>query len=109
MTNICYCGGVFKGSTPTLNFNINAPLENIQVMYLTFEQCGVLILEKNINDITIVDKDTVAVTLTQEETLLFSSKYDIEVQFRAKYTDGSATTSDINTFNMYRILKNEVI
>ena len=109
MTNICYCGGVFKGSTPTLNFNINTPLENIQVMYLTFEQRGMLILEKDINNIQIIDKDTIAVTFTQEETLLFSSKYDIEVQFRAKYADGAATTSDINTFNMYRVLKHEVI
>ena len=109
MTNICYCGGVFKGSTPTLNFNINTPLENVQAMYLTFEQRGVLVLEKDINSIQIIDENTIAVTLTQEETLLFSSKYDIEVQFRAKYTDGSATTSDINTFNMYKVLKNEVI
>lgn len=109
MTNICYCGGVFKGSTPTLNFNVNAPLENIQAMYLTFEQCGIPILEKDINNIKIVDLDTINVTLTQEETLLFSSKYDIEVQFRAKYEDGSATTSDINTFNICRVLKNEVI
>lgn len=110
MTQICCCGdGIYKGSTPSLFFNINTPLVNIDKMTMIFSQCGTIILEKNKDDITTVDEDTIKVKLTQKETLMFSSKYEIEAQIRIKYTSGAAVTSAITCFNIGEVLKNEVI
>jgi hypothetical protein len=99
---------IFKGSTPTLSFDTNAPLTNFEEMYLTLEQCGIFVLEKTKEQIQI-NGQSFEIELTQEETLLLSHKYDIEAQCRIKYTDGSVLTSEINTFNIGRVLKQEVI
>jgi hypothetical protein len=109
MAQICCCGGIFKGSTPSLYFNTNAPLTSVKSMYLTFYQRDKFILEKELKDIIVVDENTIKVKLSQEETLLFSSKYDIAVQLRIKYNENSAVTSEINIFNMKEVLKHEVI
>ena len=107
----CTCTGVYKGSTPSLFFNTNAPLTNIKKMWLTFRQRDIIVLDKDESDITIVDSDTVKLKLTQEETLLFSSKYDIEVQLRIRYNGvtGAAVTSDTGSFRMNEVIKHEVI
>ena len=114
MTQICCCGGdVSKGSTPSLSFNINTPLTNINAMYLTFYQREMLILEKNKDEIIIVDEDTIKIKLTQEETLLFSAKYPVQVQIRIKYDTANggsaAVTSGITEFHFNEVLKHEVI
>jgi hypothetical protein len=111
MVYSCACSGVYKGSTPSLFFNTNAPLTNIAKMWLTFQQCGQVILDKDETDIAIVDSDTVKLKLTQEETLLFSSKYDIEVQLRIRYNGvaGATVTSAVSSFRMNEVIKHEVI
>ena len=105
---ICCHDIIFKGSTPTLSFETNAPLDNYTEIYLTLEQCGIFILEKTKSDVKIVENN-IEIELTQEETMLLSHKYDIEAQLRIKYADGAALTSEINTFNIGRVLKNGVI
>ena len=111
MVYSCACSGVYKGSTPSLFFNTNAPLTNIAKMWLTFQQRGQVILDKDETDIAIVDSDTVKLKLTQEETLLFSSKYDIEVQLRIRYNGvaGATVTSAVSSFRMNEVIKHEVI
>lgn len=112
MTHYCnYCGEISQGTTPSLVFNTNAPLTDINKLYLTFWQRDNFILEKDKDSVIFVDNDTIKVKLTQEETFLFSSKYDIEVQLRIKYeADNSpAITSAISTFKINRALKSEVI
>jgi hypothetical protein len=107
----CYCGEINKGSTPSLVFNTNAPLTNIEKLYLTFWQHGTFVLEKTKDDVVTVDEDTIKLTLKQEETLLFSSKYDVEVQLRIKYnsSNSAAVTSAISSFKINEVLKHEVI
>ena len=112
MTHYCnYCGEISQGSTPSLSFNTNAPLTDIDKLYLTFWQRGSFILEKDKDSIIYVDENTIKVRLTQKETFLFSDKYDIEVQLRIKYqsANSAAITSDISTFKINKALKNEVI
>ena len=104
---ICNCTKIFQGSTPTLYFNTNAPLFNIVKSTLTIRQRGVVVLEKE--NLTIVDDDTVKIKLTQEETLLLSSKFELEPQLRIKYNDGSVVVSDIVPFTIEEVIKHEVI
>ena len=106
----CTCSGIHKGSTPSLLFNTNAPLTNMDKIVLTFRQLDNIVLEKEDSAIVVVDTDTVKVKLTQEETLLFSHRYPIDVQLRIRYKSGGATvTSDISSFKMSEVIKNEVI
>ena len=80
-----------------------------ETYYMTFRQHGQIILEKEDNQIVRVDKDTIKVKLKQEETLLFSSKFPIEVQIRTKYADGAAVASNIMEFWLDDIIKDGVI
>ena len=112
MINICCCSAevIYKGSTPTLYFTTNAPLVDIETAIITFQQCGQIILEKTKDDITIIENEGLKLKLTQEETLLFSAKYEIEAQLRIKYsTEDVAVTSGITCFTMGEVLKHEVI
>ena len=70
---------MIRGTTPTHLFSdipvLSADIKQIWVSYL---QNGTLVLTKDIDQVTITDDtetetSTVAVTLSQEETLLFSS------------------------------------
>ena len=107
----CQCTKIFQGSTPSLYFNTNAPLQNvgIKAIYLTLRQCGVIVLEKTGPFVQIVDNDTVKIKLTQEETMLLSSKFEIEPQLRIKYNDGSVVVSDKVPFMIEEVIKKEVI
>lgn len=105
----CSCTKIFQGSTPSLYFNTNAPLYNIRAIYLTLRQRDIIVLEYDKTRIQIVDENTVKVKATQEETMLLSSKYEIEPQLRIKYNDGSAVTSDSVPFRIEEVIKYEVI
>lgn len=104
---ICNCTKIFQGSTPTLYFNTNAPLQNFKKIQLTIRQRGTIVLEKE--NLIVVDEDTVKVKLTQQDTLLFSSKFELEPQLRIKYNDGSVVVSDIVPFTIEEVIKKEVI
>ena len=80
----CMCKQFTRGTTPSITFNMGVPLDNALELYITFKQLNTLIIEKGIDDIVIVDQDTVRINLTEEESLLFSDKYDTECQFMVK-------------------------
>ena len=106
------CGGIFKGSTPSLYFNTNADLDiAIEKLYVSFYQCGQPIIEKTKDEVELITDgvNQIKLTLTQEDSLKFSSKYEVQVQLRIKYEGGSTVTSGIGTFYMKEVLKHEVI
>ena len=130
----CSCNGIFQGSTPTLLFDTNTPLVDICLINIVLSQLGQIVLDKThycvasvlgnfklgkdiigdeveqeSNGITKVDESTLQLTLTQAETLMLSSKYDIDVQLRILYNDGSAVTSEISVLHIHPVLKNEVL
>lgn len=78
-----------RGTTPTLKFSLynkdkskfdTGLVENIRV---SFAQKGTLVMEKDIKECEIVD-NTVRVTLSQEETLLFDYNAFVEMQLKIK-------------------------
>lgn len=97
-----------KGTTPIHHFTVDLDLTTATEIYLTYKQGCKEIIEKTKKDMTITP-DTVEVTLTQQETLAFSTcdlNHDkVEIQFRAKFTDGSAVASNIMTATVLKILK----
>jgi hypothetical protein len=55
---------------------------------------GTIILEKTLQDIQIIDEDSIKVSLTAQESLLFSDKYEVECQFMIKYINDAVITSE---------------
>ena len=91
-----------RGTTPTLKFSLfnkdgtifdTSLVEDIRV---TFAQKDVPIIEKAIEDCEIVE-NTVSVTLTQEETLLFDYHTWVEIQLKVK---GSGATISHDTLHI---------
>ena len=109
MISLNCCGGLFKGSTPSIYFNTNALLKNIKIIDIQFYQRGIQILEKTNKDITVVSDNRVKVKLSQEETLLLSAKFPINTQLRILYNDNAAVASEIGEFMIEEVLNNEVL
>ena len=110
---------MIRGTTPTHVFNVDIPLDNIAVLYVTYKQGKDIVLEKTLDDVEInAEEKTISVTLSQEDTLKFKNtnfswlnpnqnKKDmmIQCQLRIKYNDDSALASNIMLLDVYDILK----
>lgn len=97
-----------RGTTPVLEFTIPFQTSLIKTCYVTFNQNGVTVLEKD-KDHCEFSGTKITVTLTQEETLLFSSGDMVEIQIAIRTTDESAFRSEIKKVGVNRILKDGVI
>ena len=93
-----------RGTTPTHTFSVDVDLTAAEVIYLTYKQTGKVLVEKTKDDLTITE-DQVEVKLTQEETLSFREIGDVDIQFRARFPDGTAIASNIMTADADKILK----
>lgn len=99
---------MIRGTTPTLRFKINSDLGKLACGFVTFVQSNKNILEKTLDHCEIVD-NTLSVTLTQEETLLFDSQKYVDMQIRVKTDTGKALASNVVRCNCGDILKEGVI
>lgn len=97
-----------RGTTPTHEFVVDVDMTSATAIYITYKQRDKVILEKNIDDITVTDTKLM-VTLTQEETLMFNINNIVEIQIRAKMDTGEAIASNIIKTSAQRILKEGVI
>lgn len=98
---------MYRGTTPTLIFNIPFTGENVEEIYITFVQGDKTVLEKTLADVTWEDK-TIELKLTQEETLLFE-KGSVTIQHRLKFIDGTTLASNLVYTTAEAILKDGVI
>lgn len=95
-----------RGTTPTFNFKLPIDCKTIEKLHITFAQYDKIILEKTL-DCCKVDGDTISLTLTEEETLLFEcggSKRPVDIQLRVGIGE-TRLASDIMTVNVEKILK----
>ncbi len=97
-----------RGTTPTIEFDLPFVYEELEVLYITFNQNGKTVLEKTLDDCKCVEK-TWTCNLTQEDTLKLLDRYDVEIQLRGKNKAGVAFKSDIEKHDVERILKDGVI
>lgn len=97
-----------RGTTPTISITVKG-LSDIQInkAYLTLKQRGTVV-EKTEADMEI-DGDMLQVALTQEETLKFMARAEINVQLRVLSKSGTAYASNIVTVPVEAILKEGVI
>lgn len=95
-----------RGTTPTHVFAVDLDLTGAEVVCLTYRQGG-NVLDKQKGELAITP-ERVEVRLTQEETLMFAAR-DVQVQFRARFPDGTAVASNIMTVRMDGVLKGGVI
>lgn len=97
-----------RGSTPVHIFKTSVDLREADVVYITYQQDGVTVVEKDKEDCEI-SEDKIQVELSQEDTLLFSRPSKVRIQVRARFHDGTAIVSNIILTDVGTVLKNGVI
>lgn len=102
---ICTCRQFTRGTTPSFTFDMKVHLGSIKELYVTFKQLNTTIIEKTKDSIQFLDDDSVKIVLTEQESLLFSDKYEVECQFMIKYINGAIVTSEPPLiFNVNQVL-----
>ncbi len=100
-----------RGTTPTFTFNLPIEVSTIKTLYITILGSGgntMHVVEKTLADCTKTE-NSVAVTLTQEETLGFVESATVEIQLRGVDVTGNAFKSQVFETTAERILKDGVI
>ena len=99
-----------RGTTPVIVLNTGMDLSQVAKLYVTFAQEGNTIIEKDETECDI-DEGKIIITLTQEDTLLFTHSNDrrrcnnVAIQVRVRFENGTAMASNIVTTNVKEILK----
>jgi hypothetical protein len=99
---------IAKGCTCKNVFTMPYEKSDVEVLFITYQQNGTTVFEKQISDCEISD-GTVSVTLTQEDTLQLDEKSIVKIQIRVKLKSGAVTKSKIIETYTDQLLKNEVI
>lgn len=95
-----------RGTTPTLTFTTPYEAALIQSGYLTFKQRGAIVLDVPLSDPSVtVEDNAITITLTQEQTLAFTSAAPAQAQIRAMLTSNKAVASNIVQIPICAILK----
>ena len=97
-----------RGTTPTHIFKTKVDLTQASEMFITYKQNSEIKVEKSIGDI-IIEEEQLTTTLTQAETLTFSTLGSVEIQVRVKFPDGKALASNIIKRPAGAILKEGII
>lgn len=97
-----------RGTTPTHKFKVPIDLRTADVVYMTYKQNGMTIVEKNKEEMTI-SEDEILIELSQSDTLGFFTANEVEIQCRARYPDEAAVASNIIRVPAKKILKEGVI
>lgn len=99
---------IIRGTTPTLEFALPFPAEELVEAYVTICQLGAVVIDKPLTECQCEERKLV-VTLTQEETLKLDCDCLSEIQIRAKTVGGEAIASNIIQTSTGRILKDGII
>lgn len=99
---------MIQGTTPTHEFVLPFAAELVKEVRITYEQNGEIVLEKAETDCTFVE-NSIKLELTQEETLLFDTKYNVKIQLKVLTTEGKVMASQIESVRVGEILNKEVL
>ena len=95
---------MYRGTTPTITFPLPFAGSGITALNLCFAQKGEVILEKDLQDVT-VNGSNLQVRLTEAETLLFDHRKGmVEMQLRIGCGE-ARVASNIMQVSVGRILK----
>lgn len=99
---------ITRGATITNIFNVEEDFTSAVECYVTYNQNGRTVLEKDIDEVTI-EADKISVDMTQEDTLRFIENRPVEIQIRIKMADQAALVSRIIRTTASELLKEGVI
>lgn len=99
---------MIRGTTTTHIFNIPLEASDIKEVKITYMQGDNTILTKRKSDCTIAD-NTIAVTLSQEDTFKFDSSLLVKIQLRILTDKDHVMSSKIMTLGVGACLDNEVL
>lgn len=97
---------MYRGTTPTLKFEMPFYPNVIETISIAFAQNGWLVFEKNAFDRC--HDYTIEVDLTENETLMLTDGVPLEIQIRCKVNDKKLASNIIKT-DVKRILKDGVL
>ena len=97
---------MIRGTTPTHTFALPFDTSAVKSAKVIYVQSDAVVLEKTS---CTMDGNTLSVRLTQEETLKFDCKKNVEIQLRILTEANDALTSDIITIDVARCLDEEVL
>lgn len=108
---------MIRGTTPTHTFTFDKlDPSTFKVLNVYYAQKGVEILQKGKDDCTFSTQNTdsgiiylARVTLTQEETKMFSAKYDVEVQIRVLTSDDRSLATSCYKLSVWDVINDEVL
>lgn len=99
---------MIRGTTPTHIFKINIDPDIIKDVHIIYAQNDEILIEKSTKDCNI-EKDSICVRLSQEESLLFDCKKVVQIQIAVLTHQGDCMKSKIINVGVDKCLKGEVI
>ncbi|MDR0671879.1 MAG: hypothetical protein LBF64_06155 [Oscillospiraceae bacterium] len=95
-----------RGTTPAHVFKTKLDLtpENVEKLFITYAQNGSVRVEKTLADAVLAEK-SVAVSLTQADTLRFDPDTIVSIQIRVLFADGTAIASNVLRVPVEIVLK----
>ena len=103
---------MIRGTTPTLTMKLpgEVSVSDVASATVSIEQSGKEKITKSISDITKdPDANTLAVKLTQEETLSLSARMQAFVQLKVKTKNGTVIASFATPLTVTDIINEEVM
>ena len=97
-----------RGCTCTAYYDFPFKENDVDTLFVTYEQANKIVFEKSIDDCTFLDGE-IEVKLEQEDTILLEEKIRIRMQIRGKLNDGSAFKSDVVEASTDELIKEGVI
>ena len=99
-----------RGTTPTHTFTLpeNVDPDTVFSVRIVYAQGGAVKVRREDGDVK-RDGNTLAVKLTQAETLSFAEDQPVEVQLRILTVGGDALASNIRSIPVERCLDDEVL
>ena len=98
-----------RGTTPTHIFKTSIDLTDAEVIFITYYQNKKIVLEKTKDDLDELTAEGLKVTLSQTDTLMFSTNGQVEIQIRARFPDDKAVACQVIRTSAQVILKQGVI
>lgn len=99
---------MIRGTTPTHTFNIPFDTSLVDEVKITYAQRDEIVLSKSTED-CVLENDTIAVTLSQEDTFKFDCTECVQIQLRILTVNGEALASVVTTVGVSKCLDNEVL
>ena len=99
---------ISKGCTAKNTFTVPFERDDVEVLYITYQQKDETVLEKTLEDCTFGDGE-IYINISQEDSLKFESSIVVRIQIRARLKNNTTIKSNIVTTDVDRVLKDGVI